>query len=286
MEKLTVACYVIPSKKDQDYPRLITNILNATFGRFEYCSFLGLFIFSLLFLPSFLDVLSPKNNWGSSLYAQIPNAVFDANDAHKGVLLPRVSLLSATDTVTVHSPGISLLLYNTSTVGVSPDNLTPGFYFWNGTKWQSLSGARSFLETFVEFYALMPGDNTATVAPGTPISFPQNGPTSGTIIRSSTTPTSEFIIPDVGTYSITWQVSIAEAGQLVLVVNGVEDARTLVGRATGTTQIIGNTLLTTSTLNTIVSLNNPTGNAVALTVNPIAGGTRAVSASIIIKRLQ
>ena len=83
-----------------------------------------------------------------------------------------------------------------------------------------------------------------------------------------------YVLPEIGTYSITWQVSIAEAGQLVLVVNGVEDARTLVGRATGTSQIIGNTLLTTSTLNTIVSLNNPSGNPVALTVSPIAGGTR------------
>ena len=237
-------------------------------------SFVKILVIALIFLPSFLSTFSPAKSWGGGLYAQIPNAVFDANDAHKGVLLPRVSLQSATDTVTVHSPGISLLLYNTSTVGVSPNNLTPGFYFWNGNKWQSLSGARSFLETFVEFFALMPGDNTATVAPGTPISFPQNGPTSGTIIRSSTTPTSQFVIPAIGTYSITWQVSIAEAGQLVLVVNGVEDARTLVGRATGTSQIIGNTLLTTSTLNTIVSLNNPSGNPVALTVSPIAGGTR------------
>ena len=249
-------------------------------------SFVKILVVALIFLPSFLSIFSSGKSWGGGLYAQIPNAVFDAKDDHKGVLLPRVSLQSATDTVTVHSPGVSLLLYNTSTVGVSPNNLTPGFYFWNGTKWQSLSGARSFLETFVEFYALMPGDNTATVAPGTPISFPQNGPTSGTIIRSSTTPTSQFVLPAIGTYSITWQVSIAEAGQLVLVVDGVEVARTLVGRATGTTQIIGNTLLTTSTLNTIVSLNNPTGNPVALTVSPIAGGTRAVSASIIIKRLQ
>ena len=255
-------------------------------GELKSNSFLKILVIALIFLPSFFSIFSPGKSWGGGLYAQIPNAVFDANDAHKGVLLPRVSLLSATDTVTVHSPGVSLLLYNTSTVGVSPNNLTPGFYFWNGTKWQSLSGARAFLETFVEFYALMPGDNTATVAPGTPISFPQNGPTSGTIIRSSTTPTSQFVLPAIGTYSITWQVSIAEAGQLVLVVNGVEEARTLVGRATGTTQIIGNTLLTTSILNTIVSLNNPTGNPVALTVSPIAGGTRAVSASIIIKRLQ
>lgn len=275
MEKQTVTSRVFLSQKLTGFKSLISSNLKQI-----YCSVIV--ITALIILPSF----SPKNNWGGGLYAQTPNFVFDANDAHKGILIPRVSLLSATDTVTVPSPGVSLLLFNTSTVGESSNNLTPGFYYWNGTKWQSMSGAKTFAETFVEFYALMPGDNTATVAPGSPISFPQNGPTSGLITRSSTTPTSQFVIPDIGTYSITWQVSIAEAGQLVLVVNGVEDARTVVGRATGTSQIIGNTLLTTSALNTVISLNNATGNPEALTVNPIAGGTRAVSASLIIKRLQ
>jgi hypothetical protein len=286
MEKQTIASSLIPSKYDLDYKSLTINSLHYAFGKLKNYSFLGIFIINIIFLPSFLNVFSPESNWGLSTNAQTPNFVFDANDAHKGILIPRVSLLSATDTVTVPSPGVSLLLYNTSTVGISPNNLTAGFYFWNGTKWQSMSGAKSFVETFVEFYALMPSDNSATIAAGSPISFPLNGPTSGLITRSSTTPTSEFVIPDIGTYSITWQVSIAEAGQLVLMINGVENARTVVGRATGTSQIVGNTLLTTSTLNTTLSLNNPSGNPVALTISPIAGGTHPVSASIIIKRLQ
>ena len=33
---------------------------------------------------------------------------------------------------------------------------------------------------FADFYALMPPDNAATVAPGTDVSFPQDGPTGGT----------------------------------------------------------------------------------------------------------
>jgi hypothetical protein len=275
MKKQIVTYKIIQSEKDNGFKLLIINNLKSGF-----CSVL--LIVALFFLPSF----SPNSNWGGGLFAQTPNFVFDANDAHKGILIPRVSLLSTIDTITVPSPGISLLLFNTSTVGETPNNLTPGFYYWNGLKWQSMSASRSFTETFVEFYALMPSNNTATIAPGSPISFPQNGPNSGQITRSSITPTSEFIIPDIGTYSVTWQVSIAEAGQLVLMVNGVEDARTVVGRATGTSQIIGNTLLTTSTLNTKLSLNNASGNPEALTVNPIAGGTHAVSASLIIKRLQ
>ena len=35
---------------------------------------------------------------------------------------------------------------------------------------------------FADFFALMPPDNAATVAPGTDVSFPQDGPTSGTAI--------------------------------------------------------------------------------------------------------
>lgn len=286
MEKQTITSLVIPSKYDQDCNLFIINTLQFAPSKLKNWSFMGLFIFSLLYLPSFLNILSPNNNWSGSVNAQIPNAVFDANDDHKGILIPRVSLLSTTDIVTVPLPGISLLLYNTSTVGVAPNNLTTGFYFWNGLKWQPLGGANSFSQTFVEYYALMPSNNVATIAAGSSVGFPQNGPTSGHIIRSTTTPTSNFVLPEIGTYSITWQVSIAEPGQLVLMVNGVEDARTVVGRATGTSQIIGNTLLTTSSLNTTVSINNPSGNPIALTVSPISGGTHAVSASIIIKRLQ
>lgn len=35
---------------------------------------------------------------------------------------------------------------------------------------------------FADFYALMPPDNAATVAPGTDVSFPQDGPNSGASI--------------------------------------------------------------------------------------------------------
>jgi len=44
------------------------------------------------------------------------------------------------------------------------------------------------ISNYAEFYALMPPDNPGTVAPGTDVNFPQNGPTSGTIVRT-------FILP-------------------------------------------------------------------------------------------
>lgn len=82
----------------------------------------------------------------------------------------------------------------------------------------------------------MPPDNSATVAPGTYVEFPQDGPNnSGTIERTNA---SSFSLSDVGTYLIFFQVSISEARQLVLSLNDEELPFTVVGRATGTEQIV------------------------------------------------
>lgn len=147
------------------------------------------------------------------------------------------------------------------------------------------TGAAGGIEDFALFFALMPGDNAATVAVGAPVQFPQNGPTSaGAITRSGVSPT-DILLADVGTYEVDWQASIAEPGQLMLALNGVEQAATVVGRATGTSQIVGSTFVTTVAPNTILTVVNPSGNAAALTLTPTAGGTHPVSATLAVKRL-
>lgn len=69
-----------------------------------------------------------------------------------------------------------------------------------------------------DFYALMPGDNAATVAPGTDVSFPQDGPNSGSGIARSGP--DSFTLADIGVYQVLFQVSVTEAGQLILTLNG------------------------------------------------------------------
>lgn len=129
----------------------------------------------------------------------------------------------------------------------------------------------------------MPPDNAATVAPGTDVSFPQDGPTSaGTITRTGP---SSFNLAAIGTYSVQFQVSVTEAGQFILTLNGADLAYTVVGRATGTSQIVGTALVTTTVLNSILTVRNPAGNATALTITPLAGGTRPSSAHLVIQRL-
>jgi len=101
----------------------------------------------------------------------------------------------------------------------------------------------------------MPPDNAATVAPGTDVSFPQDGPNSGTSI--SRTGPSSFNLEEIGTYQVLFQVGTDEAGQLQLTLNGDPLAYTVVGRATGTSQIIEMTIVTTTSINSILTVRNP-----------------------------
>jgi len=119
----------------------------------------------------------------------------------------------------------------------------------------------------------MPPNNAATVAPGTDVSFPQDGPSS-------------FNLAQIGTYQILFQVSVTEAGQLILTINGADLPYTVVGRATGTDQIIGIAIVTTTAINSVLTVRNPAGNAAALTITPLAGGTRRVSAHFVITQIQ
>lgn len=137
---------------------------------------------------------------------------------------------------------------------------------------------------FADFYALMPPDNAATVVPGTDVSFQQDGPNSGVSITR--TGASSFNISEIGTYQIYFNVPVSEAGQLQLTLNGAPLAYTVVGRATGTSDISGMFLVETTTINSILTVRNPAGNAAALTITPLAGGTNPVSAHLVILQIQ
>ncbi|MGB7051505.1 MAG: hypothetical protein WBG41_08055 [Acidimicrobiales bacterium] len=135
---------------------------------------------------------------------------------------------------------------------------------------------------YAEFYALMPPDNPTTVGAGQPVSFPQDGSADGTITRLDA---SSFTLADVGTYQVTFEVSVTEPGQLELSLDGVALPATVVGRATGTSQLVGDSLVTTTTADETLEVLNPLGNSPALTITPLAGGAQPVGASLVIQQL-
>ena len=68
----------------------------------------------------------------------IPDGALDVSSSNDGLLLPRIAL-TATNVATVITPTISELVYNTATSAVGPNQVTPGFYYWNGTLWVRLA---------------------------------------------------------------------------------------------------------------------------------------------------
>ncbi len=137
---------------------------------------------------------------------------------------------------------------------------------------------------FADFYALMPPDNAATVAHGTDVSFPRDGANSGTdIVRTGP---GSFNLAQIGTYQVFFQVGVTEAGQLMLTLNDEDLEYTVVGRATGASQIIGMAIVSTTVINSILTVRNPAGNAAALGITPVTGGSRSVSAHLVIIQIQ
>lgn len=137
---------------------------------------------------------------------------------------------------------------------------------------------------FADFYALMPPDNSATVAPGADVAFPRDGVNSSTdISRISGT---SFNLSATGIYQVLFQVDVTQAGQLILTLNGTPLDYTAVGRATGTTQLLGICLIETTAANSVLTVQNPADNPTALTITPSDGGTQPVSAHLLITRLQ
>jgi len=124
----------------------------------------------------------------------------------------------------------------------------------------------------------MPPDNAATVAPGADVEFPSNGAILNTNIGRSGA--DSFILNSIGSYLVMFTVPVTEAGQLVLTLNGTELPYTTAGRATGSSEIIGTTIITTATAGEILTVRNPSANATALTITPNAGGAGAVSAHL------
>lgn len=71
------------------------------------------------------------------------SAKLEVASTNKGFLPPRVAL-TATNTFApitgTASSATGLLVYNTETAGTIPNNVVPGYYYWNGTTWVQIAG--------------------------------------------------------------------------------------------------------------------------------------------------
>jgi hypothetical protein len=143
-------------------------------------------------------------------------------------------------------------------------------------------GPQGTVLSFYDFYALMSPDNAAPVEIGDAISFPRAGTASGSDVVESGGNT--FTLATAGIYLVTFQVSVAQAGQLALAQNGALLPASIVGRDTGANQFVGTSMVTASAGDALQVINSSSPSALNLT--PEAGGTQPVSAHLTILRLQ
>ncbi|WP_396157027.1 beta strand repeat-containing protein [Flavobacterium sp.] len=67
-----------------------------------------------------------------------PQGALDITSTTDGVLIPRVAL-TATNVATVLTPTVSELVYNSATSAVGPNQVSPGYYYWDGSLWIRLA---------------------------------------------------------------------------------------------------------------------------------------------------
>jgi hypothetical protein len=135
---------------------------------------------------------------------------------------------------------------------------------------------------FSDFYGIYPDDNSTPISPGMAVQFPRDGSTNGEITRINE---STFNLKTVGTYEVQFQVPINETGQLVIALDSgsgfIENPITIVGTLSNNSQIFGITLINISTVNTKLSILNPSKNNSVLSITNIWN----ISCHLIIKRL-
>ena len=94
------------------------------------------------------------------------SAKLDITSTNKGFLPPRVALTAANvfapvtglSGTTELATAAGLLIYNTATSGTTPNNVVPGYYYWNGTAWIQISGGL-VIESKSASFSLAASDN-------------------------------------------------------------------------------------------------------------------------------
>jgi hypothetical protein len=107
------------------------------------------------------------------------SAKLQIDASNKGFLPPRVGLTGTTDVSTIASPATALLIYNFATAGTAPNNVTPGYYYYDGTKWVPFRQTATFGSAYLAATANVAVDGTTNLASITL-------PTTGTYLINST----------------------------------------------------------------------------------------------------
>lgn len=94
------------------------------------------------------------------------SAKLEVASTKQGFLPPRLTLTGTNDVTTIKNaagtsiiPATGLLIYNTASVGTAPNNVVPGYYYWNGTVWTQIASGLIIDNTKTTSFTLTAADN-------------------------------------------------------------------------------------------------------------------------------
>ncbi|HCF03919.1 hypothetical protein [Flavobacterium sp.] len=95
---------------------------------------------ALLYVVSFLCFGVSVAQTGIGTTTPEASAKLDVSSTNKGFLPPRIALTAMNSASPVTSPATGLLIFNTASAGTNPNQVTPGYYYWDGvnSKWVRL----------------------------------------------------------------------------------------------------------------------------------------------------
>lgn len=121
----------------------------------------------------FLSLGISKAQIGIGTNTPNPAAQLDVSSSNKGLLMPRVALVSLTSWSPLPAtPTDGMILYNTATAGTGNTAVIPGFYYWTNSMWVSIAQvpatSPAFQVTALNCLASIPA--TGTYEQTTPVS--------------------------------------------------------------------------------------------------------------------
>jgi len=137
-----------------------------------------------------VDGLIFDNTTSVGIGTAAPAGVLDITSANNGLLIPRVLLTATNASAPLAFPSNSEIVFNTATAGIAPNNVTPGYYYWDTPtlSWLRIATTNSNGWSITGNTGIVDGTNFIGTAAGTnvDVAFRRNNLAAGKIGATST----------------------------------------------------------------------------------------------------